>query len=90
MLRADVHECNIDTDGCDEACTNTIGGYTCSCPSAGYELASDSHTCVGKWVWGKGWGSGLFVARGGGGSPDDVVPISPDVTSHFFLFLTLI
>ena len=36
----------MNTHGCDHICTNTPGGYNCSC-STGYILNSDSLTCAG-------------------------------------------
>ena len=48
-MHADIDECNEDSDGCAQTCTNTIGGYICSCGS-GYSLASDAHGCDG-WLY---------------------------------------
>ena len=45
-IDADVDECTIETDLCDQNCFNTIGGYTCSC-NAGYTL-SGNYTCLSK------------------------------------------
>ena len=45
-MHADIDECNEDSDGCAQTCTNTIGSYICSCGS-GYRLASDAHGCDG-------------------------------------------
>ena len=42
---SDIDECAEDTDGCTQACTNEIGGYSCSCGS-GYRLASNGRECV--------------------------------------------
>ena len=40
-----VHECNsANTNNCSHNCTNTIGGYVCSCPN-GYNLSSNNFTC---------------------------------------------
>ena len=44
----DIDECAEGTDGCAQNCSNTIGSYTCSCGS-GYRLASDGHSCNGKY-----------------------------------------
>ena len=46
-LLLDIDECQRDTDGCSQICTNTIGSYICSCNS-GYRLNTDRHTCNGK------------------------------------------
>lgn len=37
---------------CDQSCTNTYGGFTCSCVN-GFRLASDGKTCLGenKFTW---------------------------------------
>eukprot|EP00049_Salpingoeca_infusionum_P013243 m.247154 g.247154 ORF g.247154 m.247154 type:complete len:1247 (-) comp15390_c0_seq2:449-4189(-) len=40
----DVDECSTNNGGCDQTCTNTDGGFVCSC-DAGYTLASDGSTC---------------------------------------------
>ena len=42
---SDIDEC--ETSPCEGICTNTGGGYFCSC-EAGYELASDLVSCKGK------------------------------------------
>ena len=41
----DINECAIGNGGCEQVCTNTPGGYTCSC-NAGY--TSSGKACVGK------------------------------------------
>ena len=43
----DINECELNTDGCDHSCSNTIGSYTCSCRD-GYTLAADGRSCQGK------------------------------------------
>ena len=47
FLQTDIDECEDGTDSCDENadCTNTDGGYTCSCLS-GY--SGDGMSCIGK------------------------------------------
>ena len=47
MVCTDVDECSNGTNDCDHTCTNTIGGYTCSCHQ-GYLLYNDSATCNGE------------------------------------------
>ena len=42
----DINECNEETDGCAQNCTNTNGSYTCSC-NTGYRLGSDGYSCYG-------------------------------------------
>lgn len=43
---ADINECALATDACNQNCHNTAGGYTCSC-NTGYILNSDRRTCRG-------------------------------------------
>ena len=41
----DVNECETeDSNNCDQICTNTEGGYECSC-GAGTRLSEDRITC---------------------------------------------
>lgn len=40
----DVNECNTNNGGCSQTCSNTQGGFTCSC-NTGYQLAADGKTC---------------------------------------------
>jgi hypothetical protein len=42
---ADVDECLSSNGGCAHTCTNTEGGYECSCRS-GYLLGEENRTCV--------------------------------------------
>ena len=42
----DVNECNFDSGGCQQTCTNNVGSFTCSCDS-GYELNVDGLNCNG-------------------------------------------
>ena len=42
----DVDECTTGNGGCADICTNSAGGYSCSC-SFGYELNADTKTCDG-------------------------------------------
>ena len=42
-------ECDLDTDNCDQVCTNTDGSYTCSCNS-GFTLDADGHSCTGTFI----------------------------------------
>ena len=37
----------MDTDGCDQICTNNVGSFNCSC-MMGYVLNDDGNTCDGK------------------------------------------
>lgn len=43
----DVDECDENTDGCFQTCTNTVGSFRCGC-NLGYELNSDERTCHGE------------------------------------------
>ena len=39
----------MGTSGCIDNCINTVGAYYCTCET-GYELANDSHSCIGQ-LW---------------------------------------
>ena len=43
---SDVDECTAGTHNCEQLCTNTPGGYNCSCNS-GYELLANGYQCQG-------------------------------------------
>ena len=43
----DINECSLNSDGCDQLCTNTLGSFQCSCNS-GYSLNVDGITCSGR------------------------------------------
>ncbi|XP_033124345.1 uncharacterized protein LOC117122747 [Anneissia japonica] len=40
----DYDECMVDNAGCDQLCSNTLGGFECSC-SEGYSLQNDFMSC---------------------------------------------
>ena len=42
---ADINECNVSPPVCAQVCSNTHGGYQCSC-IAGYKLHADNHSCT--------------------------------------------
>ena len=45
---ADIDECATNASTCEQVCTNTIGGFLCSCFD-GYRLnVSDNSTCDGE------------------------------------------
>lgn len=44
---ADINECTIDNDGCQNQCCNTIGSYYCKC-QAGQKLEGDGRGCEGN------------------------------------------
>ena len=44
---SDINECVQSLAGCNQNCTNTAGGYFCTCMN-GYELQSDNVTCTGN------------------------------------------
>ena len=44
---SDIDECAVGMDDCAHNCSNTIGGFECSCRD-GYELEEDGKTCRGK------------------------------------------
>jgi fibulin 1/2 len=41
---ADIDECATNNGGCAQTCTNTVGGFTCSC-GPGYVLDANGYTC---------------------------------------------
>ena len=41
---ADVDECSLGTDDCEQVCVNVNGSYRCDCEE-GYALNSDGRTC---------------------------------------------
>ena len=47
----DINECSESASTCSHTCTNTVGGFTCSCPT-GMMLDNDNKTCVSKYGWG--------------------------------------
>ena len=46
IFYSDIDECVPGLTRCDHYCTNTAGGYFCTCMD-GYKLQSDNHTCTG-------------------------------------------
>ncbi len=44
---ADIDECAYKNAGCQGICENIPGSYHCNC-SAGFDLAIDEHSCIGK------------------------------------------
>ena len=52
----DIDECLVSNGGCEFNCTNLEGiniatglGYQCGC-QAGYQLATNNHTCIGMYI----------------------------------------
>ena len=45
----DIDECEDDTDGCSQTCTNTQGSFTCGC-NDGYVLNVDGTACDGMYM----------------------------------------
>ena len=45
----DVNECLLNMDNCSQVCTNTEGGFTCSCRD-GYTLGEDGTSCEGEFL----------------------------------------
>ena len=44
----DIDECDTNTSTCEQLCSNTIGGFVCSCMD-GYRLnITDNSTCDGN------------------------------------------
>ena len=46
-LPADIDECELMADVCQQNCTNTEGSFNCSC-SSGFVLLSDGNSCAGE------------------------------------------
>ena len=46
----DIDECSENTDGCEEVCENTGGGFKCLCQK-GLRLDSDQRSCVGEFCF---------------------------------------
>ena len=46
FILTDVNECVVSNGGCSGNCTNTEGGFECSC-IVGYTLDSDRKRCSG-------------------------------------------
>ncbi len=44
---ADIDECFLNSSLCEQICTNTDGGYVCSC-MVGYQLVSETNQCEGQ------------------------------------------
>ena len=45
IIYLDINECDANTDGCEQGCTNTDGSFVCTCNS-GFTLSDDGRTCV--------------------------------------------
>ena len=48
----DIDECSLNATLCGQLCTNTDGGYTCSCEN-GYQLIDGSSECEGIFMFKK-------------------------------------
>ena len=46
----DIDECYEKLAGCSQICTNTAGGFNCSCNS-GFYLGWDKRICIGKMLF---------------------------------------
>lgn len=48
LFTADIDEClEVTGKKCPQLCTNTEGGYTCSCVT-GFQLMDDQKSCTGN------------------------------------------
>ena len=47
LFGADVDECALNSSGCEQLCTNKVGGFQCNC-SSGYELDEGGALCVSQ------------------------------------------
>ena len=43
----DINECSDNNGGCEDVCNNTIGSYSCSCQTNGYNLDANRLSCSG-------------------------------------------
>ena len=46
----DIDECILKTDGCEQACQNSPGNFSCLCLK-GYVLSDNGKNCTGKICW---------------------------------------
>ena len=46
LMCVDINECLFNMDNCSQVCTNTEGGFACSCGD-GYTLGEDGTSCEG-------------------------------------------
>ena len=47
FLCADMDECSLSVEICDQICNNTIGSFECKC-NPGFILGIDRQSCFGK------------------------------------------
>lgn len=47
MCFADVDECQMRIDECDDGCENTNGSFVCTCPSFGIGFKINGTECAG-------------------------------------------
>jgi hypothetical protein len=60
LCSIDLDECTLGTHNCSDVCTNTVGGFTCSClPGTTRVLGTDGVTCSDP----SNAGSGTTVAK---------------------------
>ncbi len=45
-MSVDNDECSANNGGCSDNCVNTVGSFSCTCPT-GYQLDIDGRTCIG-------------------------------------------
>ena len=48
LNHTDIDECQLDSDGCNQTCTNSDGSFQCSCVN-GYTLLADNLGCDGNY-----------------------------------------
>ena len=49
-LYSDLRECEVDNGGCEQICTDFLGGYNCSCEDGFRPLTNDESSCEGKLI----------------------------------------
>ena len=47
IIITDINECSNNNGGCEDVCNNTIGSYSCSCQTNGYNLDANRFSCSG-------------------------------------------
>jgi hypothetical protein len=68
----DVDECALDIDGCEDVCTNTDGGFVCSC-DPGRVLAADGKSCRVPSIFWATTGGSIWRADLDGTNPVEIV-----------------
>ena len=49
MFYSDLLECDDDNGGCEQTCTDFLGGYNCSCWDGFHPLTENASSCAGMY-----------------------------------------